>query len=76
MGTCLDLILLMAACFEQSGLNPLIVFLQGHAFVGVWLRDQSFPGAAVEEPLRVRKRTELDETCVFESIVVTNRPVP
>lgn len=76
MGTCLDLALLIAACFEQAGLNPLIVLLQGHAFVGVWLTDQSFADAAIDEPLRIRKRAELDEVCVVESTAVTNRPVP
>src|SRR3954468_8671083 len=37
VATCLDTALLFAAALEQSGLNPLLVLTQGHAFVGVWL---------------------------------------
>lgn len=41
-GTCIDTTLLMASCFEASGLEPLIIILQGHAIVGVRLvRDGS-----------------------------------
>lgn len=35
-GTCVDLTLLLAACFEHIGLYPLIFLLTGHAFVGYW----------------------------------------
>src|SRR2546427_587759 len=42
VGTCLDLTLLYAACLEQAGLNPVIVLTQGHAFAGVWLKDEDF----------------------------------
>ena len=38
LATCLDLAVLTAACLEQAGLNPLLVVVQGHAFVGVWLQ--------------------------------------
>ncbi len=38
-GTCLDLAVLYAACLEAVGLNGLLVFVKGHAFVGVcWRR--------------------------------------
>lgn len=39
LGTCLDLSLLYAACIEQCGLYPIIIFTPGHAFVGCWLEE-------------------------------------
>lgn len=42
LGTCLDLTLLMAACLEQIGIHPLVIMMQGHAFVGAWLTEQIY----------------------------------
>ncbi len=67
MGTCLDLVTLIAACLEQAGLNPLIIILEGHAVVGVWLIDRCFPDAASDDPIRLRKRVQLDEICLLEA---------
>jgi very-short-patch-repair endonuclease len=74
MATCLDLAVLAAACLEQSGLNPLLVLAQSHAFVGVWLEDECFPEPAHDEPARLRKRVDLGEICVFDPTCVTSRP--
>lgn len=49
LATCLDLALLFASCLEQAHLNPLLVFTRGHAFVGVWLRDEEFSSAVVDD---------------------------
>jgi hypothetical protein len=37
MGTCLDLAVLWASLLEATGLHPVLVVVQGHAFQGVWL---------------------------------------
>ena len=42
IGTCLDLSILYASCLESIGLNPIIVFIKEHAFVGVFLEEKSF----------------------------------
>jgi len=52
LATCLDLTLLFAACLEQAGLNALLVFTRGHAFVGLWLRDEEFSFAVVDDASR------------------------
>ena len=41
-GTCLDLALFYAACIERSGLYPLIFFIPGHAFLGVWMNVAAY----------------------------------
>lgn len=35
-GTCIDLALLLASCFEYIGVYPVVVLLTDHAFVGYW----------------------------------------
>lgn len=71
MGNCLDLSLLLAACLEGAGINPIIVFTEGHAFAGFWLKDESFPLNWIDELLPLKKRVELGEICVFETTVLT-----
>jgi very-short-patch-repair endonuclease len=74
MATCLDVALLAAGCLEQAGLNALVVLVRGHAFAGVWLLDESFPEAATDDGLRLRKRVDLNEIVVFDPTGATARP--
>lgn len=67
LATCLDLALLFAASLEQAHLNPLLVFTRGHAFVGVWLRDETFSTSVIDDITAVRKRLKLQEMLVFEA---------
>ena len=74
LATCLDLALLFAACMEQAHLNPLIVFLKGHAFVGVWLKSEEFSTTVVDDVTALRKRVKLKELILFETTLATHRP--
>lgn len=74
LGTCLDLTLLFAAALEQAGLNPLLLLERGHAYVGVWLCNESFQTAVVEDVSALRKRIKLKELIVFEATLATGRP--
>lgn len=74
LATCMDLALLFAACLEQAHLNPLIVFLKGHAFVGLWLRPEEFSITVVDDVTALRKRVKLKELILFETTLVTHRP--
>ena len=67
LATCLDLTLLFASCLEQANLNPLLIFTHGHAFVGLWLRDEVFSTAVIDDITAVRKRLQLQEMLVFET---------
>ena len=67
MGTCLDLTVLFAACLEQTGLNPFLNIVEGHAFPGVWLDDFSLPSPSIFDPTAVRKRVDGEEALVFDS---------
>ncbi len=72
LGTCLDLATLVAACLEQSGLNALVVLTEGHAFPSVWLSDDCFADASVDDGLRLAKLVELGEICAFDATLATS----
>ena len=74
LGTCLDLALLLAACAEAAGLNPLIIMTEGHAFMGVWASEDSFAEPAIDDASRIRKRVQLGEIIAIEATAVTTRP--
>lgn len=76
LATCLDLALLFCATIEQAGLNPLLIFTKGHAFAGVWLKPEEFSTTVVDDVTALRKRIKLKELVLFETTVVTHRPVP
>ena len=77
LGNCLDLTVLMAACIEQAGLNPILIVHEGHAYCGAWLEEHFFPDAVVYDVVTVRKRVDLNDLCVFEATLLTSRePAP
>ncbi|WP_211316055.1 DUF3320 domain-containing protein [Mangrovibacterium marinum] len=56
LGTCLDMALLYAGCLEAIGLHPLIVVIDGHAFVGSWLVENTFPDRVNDDVALLKKR--------------------
>ncbi len=74
IGTCLDLSLLYAACAEQAGLNPILVLVAGHAFVGLWLKDEDFSSVIVDDVQVLRKRRSLDDLIFIETTLLTAQP--
>ena len=76
IATCLDLAMLVASCLEQAGLYPLVLMKKGHAWVGCWLINTTFPTAVFDDCQAVRKRVASGELLVFETTVLTHRPTP
>ena len=74
VATCLDLTLLSAACFEQAGLNPLIVVTEGHAFTGLWLKDEDFSTPIIDDVQVLRKRRDLEDIVFVETTYLTSSP--
>ncbi len=74
LATCLDTSLLLAAALEAVGLGPIIVFIEGHAFAGVWLQDKTFRGAVERDPTELRKAIAARELVVFETTLLCRRP--
>ena len=52
-GTCLDLSILYCACLESVGLNPILIIIDGHAFVGCFLEDTGFVEKVCTDPSKV-----------------------
>lgn len=73
LGTCLDTTLLYAACAEAIGINPLVIFAQGHAYVGFWLIDETFPECIQDDFTALTKRIAegINEICVVETTLLT-----
>lgn len=67
LGTCLDLTLLFAACLEQAGINPIILFKKGHSWVGGWLINTGFSADLVDDIVSVRSRIDAGELLTFET---------
>lgn len=75
LGTCLDLALLYAACAEAIGLNPLIVFLKGHAFPGFWLKEYALSESFQDDKSILTKSmaSGINDIIVVESTLLTNK---
>lgn len=67
LGTCLDLAMLFASCLKQAGLRTVVLFKEGHAWVGVWLHEASFPSSINDDAQSIRKRVDTGELLVFET---------
>lgn len=67
VATCLDLTMLFASCLEQAGLRPVVLFKEGHAWVGVWLHSACFPDPLLDDIQAVRKRVDSGEFLAFET---------
>jgi len=74
LGTCFDLALLFCAALEQAGLNPMLIFTDGHAFAGVWLQPEEFSTTVIDDVTALRKRLRLKELVLFETTLITQRP--
>ena len=76
VATCLDTALLLAAAFEQAGLNSIIALLKNHALVGVWLQPEKLASVTNDEAEVLRKRCQLNELVLIESTLATSQPAP
>lgn len=73
LATCMDTTMLFCAALEQAGLNPMAIFTEGHAFAGVWLKNEEFTTATVTDITALRKRIKLNELAVFETTLVAQQ---
>jgi len=57
LATCVDISILYASCIEAVGLNPLLIIINGHAFVGAWLINETFADSINYDVSLLKKRT-------------------
>lgn len=73
IATCLDLSLFYASLLEAMGLNPILLLVKEHAYIGCWLQDKTFPECVTEDVSAIRKRTAegIDEIIIVECTAAT-----
>ncbi|MFB6350656.1 MAG: DUF4011 domain-containing protein, partial [Bradymonadaceae bacterium] len=76
MGTCLDMVLFVAAGLEKIGLRPILVVVEGHAFLGVWLNEDNFADPLVDDGTELRKRAKLGEIVFFDPTPAVSADAP
>ena len=74
LATCLDSTLFLAAAYEAAGLNPVVLFSQGHAWVGVWICKSDFGHVTEPDVVAVRKAVQAHECVPVETTLLTQRP--
>jgi hypothetical protein len=76
LGDCVDLTLLFASCLEQMGLRPILVLVEGHAFLAVWLIEELFPEGIIEDGARLRNQIALGNLLPIDATiaVASNQP--
>ena len=75
LATCLDSTLLFASVAEACGLNPVVVLIHGHAFVGVFLGDYRFKQIAINDPDILRQLCHDNEMIMIETTSVCHSNV-
>ena len=74
LATCLDSTLFLAAAFEAAGLNPAVLFSEGHTWVGVWISRRDFGDVTEPDVVTVRKAVQAHEFVPIETTLLTKRP--
>ncbi|KAA1419202.1 DUF4011 domain-containing protein [Nocardioides humilatus] len=82
LGTCMDTTVLTAAVIEHVGLNPVLVLIPGHIFIGYWRLDPSKSGQGgspdwyprspvVQDRSRIRNLVEAGYLGLIETTALT-----
>ena len=74
LATCLDSTLFLAAASRLRGLNPVVLFSQGHAWVGVWILKKDFGHVTEPDVVAIRKAVQAHEFIPIETTLLTRRP--
>ncbi len=75
LGNCIEITLLMASLLEAIEINSGIIFSKGHAYLAVWLIDNSAPYSFVDDPAFIEKLTAngINEMTVIECTMVSSQ---
>ena len=73
MACCLDSSMLMSSLLEQIGLDPIIMIVQGHSFIGVWLHETPVADVLIDDLQALRKYMELGAITFIETTLLTSQ---
>ncbi len=78
--TCLDSTLLLAACVTRLELNPFVILIDGHAFLGVQRENRYLPSPQLTPVSTIRNQLKRQQLLVLETTMLNSRenrqPVP
>lgn len=74
--TCLDSTLLFSALLELAGLNPLIILIDNHAYLGLWLSEENYPSVLIDDKAYIENKVKANELILLESTFFTNKAKP
>ncbi|MBR2313832.1 MAG: DUF4011 domain-containing protein [Akkermansia sp.] len=68
--TCLDSTLLLAACVARLELNPFVILIDGHAFLGVQKENRYLPSPHLTPVSTVRNQLKREQLLVLETTML------
>ncbi len=68
--TCLDSTLLLAACVTRLELNPFIILIDGHAFLGIQKENRYLPSPHLTPVSTIRNQLKRDKLLVLETTML------
>lgn len=68
IGNCIELTLLLASVLEAIGINSVVIFQKGHAYLGIWLVDDCYSCSICDDASYIEKKCSrgIDEMLVVE----------
>lgn len=69
--TCLDTSLLLTAAVTRMHLNPIVILIEGHSFMGVWMNRKALPHPKDAYSATVRNFLKQGEILLLETTAVT-----
>lgn len=71
-GNCIEISCLFASLMEAIHLHPVIILRKGHAYVGCWLKEETFSECVVDDLATVEKYSAkgIHDIVLFESTMV------
>lgn len=72
-GNCIEVSCLFASLLEAIHLHPVIVFIKGHAYVGCWLKEETFSECVIDDLATVENYSAngIHDIILFEGLEAT-----
>ncbi|GAA0962131.1 DUF4011 domain-containing protein [Frigoribacterium faeni] len=71
LGTCLDTTVTLAAALERVGIRPMLVVVEGHAFLAYWREETSLASPATTSAFALPNLVRTDYARVIETTMLT-----
>ena len=73
LACCLDSTLLLCSLVEQIGLDPVVIIVEGHSYLGVWLQETPNVDVLIDDLQTLRKCMELNAITFIETTLLAQK---